>query len=231
MLRGSRDFESHAAYEQFVRQQVQAANGNRERKTAEERAQLRPLPPTRYPEFEEEVQRVWIGGTIRLKKKTYSVPSRLRGYQLHCRIYLDRIELYLGGERLHVMARVYGSASGIQWRDMVGALVKKPGALAGYRHREAMFPDPQWRQLWLALRQRLGERAGDREYLQMLSCAALLDDAAAGAALTRLLAGTTALSLEGFRDAAGLSRPVADLSPFVPDLKPYDSLLEEVDHE
>jgi len=39
------------------------------------------------------------------------------------------------------------------------------------------------------------------------------------------------LSLEGFRDAAGLSRPVADLAPFVPDLSSYDSLLEEVRDE
>jgi hypothetical protein len=85
--------------------------------------------------------------------------------------------------------------------------------------------------VWQALRERLGERAGDREYLQILSSAAELDDATAGAAVTRLLAGGANLSLEGFRDAAGLSRPVADLVPFVPDLSIYDRLLEEVRDE
>ena len=231
MLRGSRVFESREAYERFVVQQLQAANANRERKVAEERAHLRPLPPTRYPEFEEEVAQVGAGGTIRLKKKTYSVPPRLKGYWLHGRLYLDRVELYLGGDRVHVMPRVHGDASGINWRDMAGALVKKPGALAAYRYREAMFPTPPWRQLWHALRDRLGERAGDREYLQILSCAVGLDDAAAETAVTRLLAGTANLSLEGFRDTAGLCRPVADLAPFVPDLGGYDSMLEEVNRE
>lgn len=231
MLRGCRVFESRDAYERFVIEQLQAANANRERKMAEERAHLLPLPPTRYPEFEEEVGQVGAGGTIRLKKKIYSVPPRLKGYRLHGRLYLDRVELYLGSDRVHVMPRVHGDASGINWRDMAGALVKKPGALAAYRYREAMFPTPPWRHLWQALRERLGERAGDREYLQILSCAAELDDATAGTALARLLSGTASLSLEGFRDAAGLSRPVADLAPFVPDLSSYDSLLEEVRDE
>jgi len=231
MLRGYRAFESRDAYERFVVEQLQAVNANRERKVAEERAHLRPLPPTRYPEFEEEVGRVGVGGTIRLKKKTYSVPARLKGYQVHGRLYLDRIELYVGGERVHVMRRAYGDGSGIDWRDLAGALVKKPGALAGYRHREAMFPGPCWRELWLALRQRLGERGGDREYLQILSCAVGLDDATAGAAVTRLLAGNAGLSLGAFRDAAGLCRPVADLAPLVPDLTAYDAILEEVNCE
>lgn len=230
-LRGNRAFESPAAYERFVVQELQAANGNRERKLAEERAHLRPLPPTRYPEFEEEVVRVGAGGTIRLKKKTYSVPARLKGYQLHGRLYLDRVELYLGGDRVHVMPRIHGDGPGINWRDVAGALVKKPGALAGYRYREAMFPAPPWRELWQALRERLGERAGDREYLQILSCAVGLEDAAAGEVVTRLLNGSASVSLEGFRDAAGLCRPLADLAPLVPDLSGYDSRLEEVTGE
>ena len=231
MLRGCRVFESRAAYERFVVEQLQAANTNRQRKVAEERAHLQPLPATRYPDFEEEPAQVGAGGTIRLKKKTYSVPSRLKGYRLHGRIYLDRVELYLGSDRVHVMPRVHGDGAGINWRDMAGALVKKPGALAGYRYREAMFPSPSWRQLWQVLRERLGDRAGDREYLQILSCAAELDDAAAGTAVARLLAGGANLSLEGFREAAGLCRPVADLAPFVPDLSAYDSMLEEVHGE
>jgi hypothetical protein len=231
LLRGSRDFESGPAYEQFVQHQAQAANGNRQRQTAEERAHLRPLPPTPYPEFEEEVHRVGPGGTVRLKQKTYSLPSRLKGYQLHYRIYLEHIEVYLGRDRVHAMPRVYGEPCGIQWRDVVGSLVKKPGALAGYRYREAMFPAPPWRELWLALRQRLGDRAGDREYLQILSSATVLDDAAGGVAVAQLLTGSVALSLEGFRAAAGLSRPVADLAPFEPDLSIYDALLQEVDRD
>jgi hypothetical protein len=231
MLRGCRTFDSRDAYERFVIQQLEAGNANRERKVAEERAHLLPLPPTRYPDFEEERAQVGAGGTMRLKKKTYSVPSRLKGYWLHGRLYLDRVELYLGGDRVHVMPRVHGDGNGIDWRDMAGALVKKPGALAGYRYRDAMLPTPEWRQLWQTLRERLGDRGGDREYLQILSCAAEMDDATAGAAVARLLSGTASLSLEGFRDAAGLSRPVADLAPFVPDLSSYDSLLEEVRDE
>ena len=97
--------------------------------------------------------------------------------------------------------------------------------------KEPSTPAPPWRELWQALRERLGERAGDREYLQILSCAVGLEDAAAGEVVTRLLAGTARLSLEGFRDAAGLCRPLADLAPLVPDLSGYDSRLEEVNGE
>jgi hypothetical protein len=227
LLRGCRAFDSREGYERFVVAHLEAANAKRAGKVAEERAHLLPLPPTRYPEFEEEVAQVGAGGTLRLKKKTYSVPARLKGYRLQARLYLERVELYLGGERVHTMARVHGEGSGVCWRDLAGALVKKPGALAGYRYLEAMFPSPPWRELWQALRERLGERAGDREYLQVLCAAAGLDDAAGEAAVTRVLAGGAAPSLEAFREAAGLCRPPLELAPFVPDLKAYDALLEE----
>ena len=169
MLRGGRDFASVAAYEQFVRKQLDKANGNRKRKTGEERCHLKALPATRYPDYQVESHRIGAGGTVRIKKKVYSVPSRLKGSRVSCRIYADRIDLHLGPQRIHSLERAHGRDSGIKWGDLVGWLVRKPGAFAHYRYRDAMFPTSAHRELCDALHARLEAYAGDREYLLILN--------------------------------------------------------------
>lgn len=227
MLRGSREFESVAAYERFVRQQLGKANGNRTRKIEEERRHLRALPPSRYPEFEVECHRIGRGCTVRVSRKVYSVPTRLKGYRVRCRIYTDRIEMYLGETRVHDIKRVHGSESGIQWRDLVGWLVRKPGAFAHYRYREAMFPSDLHRQVHTALCDRPEQYAADREYLLILNASAGLEPDAVASAFERMLCGEAPLSLEGFREAAGVQRPTPHLAPFQPDLSVYRLFDEE----
>ena len=231
MLRGSRQFDSQQHYEGFVLDQLERANRNRQRKTEEERRHLERLPATRYAEYQVESHRIGAGATVRVKKKVYSVPSRLKGFRVRCRIYGERIEVYLGAERVHSMARVHGRKPGIDWRDLAPALVKKPGAFARYRYREALFPAPAYRELCEALRGRLGDYAGDREYLLILNAAAGLEREPALAATGRLLSGEAVMTLEGFREAAGLARPRIEMACFVPDLSVYAAFHQELDHE
>jgi hypothetical protein len=231
ILRGSREFESVNAYEGFVREQLEKANGNRVRKLDEERRHLKALPPSRYPAFEVQSQRIGRGGTVRINRKVYSVPSRLKGYRLSCRIYTDRIDLYLGAALVHSLKRVHGSESGIRWRDLVGWLVRKPGAFAHYRYREAMFPTAQHRELHAALCEKLEQYAADREYLLILNASAALESDAVAEALGRMLSREMALTVEGFREAAGLERPTVDLAPFEPDLSVYRLFDEDCDDE
>jgi len=231
MLRGSRQFESQRAYEVFVGDQLDRANGNRKRKTEEERRQLKALPMTRYPDYQVESHLIGAGATVRVKKKVYSVPSRLKGFRVTCRIYGDRIDVHLGAQRVHSMPRVHGREPGIDWRDLAPALVKKPGAFARYRYREALFPAPAYRELCDVLRGKLGDYAGDREYLLILNASAGLEPERAVEGIGRLLSGEAIVSLEGFRDAAGLERPRADMACFEPDLSVYAAFHEELNCE
>jgi hypothetical protein len=186
---------------------------------------------TRYPAYQIESHRIGAGGTVRIKKKVYSVPSRLKGFRVSCRIYADRIDLHLGPQRIYSLERARGGESGIKWADLVGWLVRKPGAFAHYRYRDAMFPTSAHRELCDALHARFEPYAGDREYLLILNASAALEPDAVQVALGRLVSGEATLSLEGFREVAGLERPVADLAPFEPDLSVYRMFDEELKND
>ena len=233
LLRGSRQFATVGEYVEFVRGELRRANGNRGERLAEERRHLGPLPPTRYALYETGWHTVGCTGTVRIKKKTYSVPSRLIGQRLGSRIHADRIELFLHGTLVHSMRRVYGEESGLQWQHLVPGLVLKPGAFARYRYRDTMFPDPAFRQLCERLGQRLGPYEGDRQYLHILNAASRVEPVAAQAAIAQLLAEGPEASVESFCRAAGVPEAASawSLPPFVPELHVYDALHPELSHE
>jgi hypothetical protein len=83
ILRRSRDFPDVAAYAEFVAMVCRGANALRLLKIAEERALLRTLPPTRFPETEELTARVSSYSAARVKECAYSMPSRLIGSHAH----------------------------------------------------------------------------------------------------------------------------------------------------
>ena len=78
VLRGSRDFPSVEAYEQFVQQEGDAAlNVRVAERLDEERPYLRPLPAAPVPAYSTYRVRVRRWSTIRVSGRSYSVPSRL----------------------------------------------------------------------------------------------------------------------------------------------------------
>jgi hypothetical protein len=52
---------------------------------------------------------------------------------------------------------------------VIGALLRKPGALKGWRYREAMFPNVRWRALYDLLAERYSPGRAEREYLGILA--------------------------------------------------------------
>ena len=63
------------------------------------------------------------------------------------------------------MERVRGEGeANVNYRHVIGSLVRKPGAFARYRFREQLFPTMHFRLTYDALRQWRGERA-DVEYV------------------------------------------------------------------
>ncbi len=141
LVRGSSDFASLELYDAFLFEVLMAANAPRCEKLAEEMAVMRELPPTVLPDYQEYEVRVGWQSTIRIKEIAYSVPSRLIGRKVRTRISETQIEVYCGREVVCTLPRRYGRARAvIDFRHVIAELVRKPGAFAGWRHRESLFP-------------------------------------------------------------------------------------------
>ncbi len=173
LLRGERDFVDESAYLRFARAVVdEVRNTAAAPRLAEERPYLRPLPPARIPEYTTFrcVVRKW--STIRVGGRVYSLPSRLIGHTVEARQHPSTVEVLYGGRVLCTMPRLRGSAEHrIDYRHIIGSLVRKPGAFARYRFREELFPSLVFRAAYDALGRTRGERA-DVEYVLLLHLAA-----------------------------------------------------------
>ena len=177
LLRGHRDFTDIATYRCFIAEIVARMNLRVSKAFTAERSVLVSLPPRRTAEYEEVDARVTRFATFTVKKGLYSAPSRLVGYRLKIRVYLDRIEAYLGAvcvltkPRIAVPAGKHRSQQ-IDYRHILPALKTKPGALARWRLRDAMFPRTEYRLMWERLIVELPERAACRLMVGLLDLAA-----------------------------------------------------------
>jgi hypothetical protein len=97
LLRGSDDFVDLDAYRRFVDEVVGRANAARRKALDVERTQLKPLPPRRTDDHEEELVTITRSSGLLLRHVFYTVPSRLIGHHLRVRLYDDRLECLLGG--------------------------------------------------------------------------------------------------------------------------------------
>ena len=168
-LRGSRRFGNVAQYEGFIFMLIRGRNATRKERLDCERAALRPLVATRWPEYDEEVGKVSREALVRVGKQTYSVPARYAGERLRVRITETELEFYWKGEVVERTEKRRGDKGGfVNWRHVVLALQRKPGALSGWRHREAMFPNARWRGLYDLLKERHSPGRAEREYLGIL---------------------------------------------------------------
>ena len=167
ILRGSADFESVEQYAKFVRGIVDKRNRLVREKVASEYPHLRALPPAPVPEYVSYSSRVRKWSTIRVDSRTYSVPSRLIGVMVDVRLYTDHVEVYYKGRLVESMERIRGKRGArIDYRHIIGSLVRKPGAFARYRFREQMYPTHTFRLAYDAMCGWKGERA-DVDYVRI----------------------------------------------------------------
>ena len=165
--------------------------------------------------------------TIQVAGHSYSVPSRLIGKEVQIRLYADWAEVYYKGHRVERMERVRGEGeANVNYRHVIGSLVRKPGAFARYRFREQLFPTMHFRLTYDALRQWRGERA-DVEYVRILHLAATTMEATVDSALSLLLEAGESFDYAEVRDLAEPKAPEAPVLVWSgkPDLKIYDRLL------
>ena len=227
ILRGSRAFDTVDDYADLVRQMVERRNRLVPGKLEQEMHCLRSLPPAPVPEYVNYQSRVRKWSTIQVAGRTYTVPSRLIGKEVQIRLYADWVEVYYKGHLVERMERVHGEGeANVNYRHVIGSLVRKPGAFARYRFREQLFPTLHFRLTYDALGEWRGERA-DVEYVRILHLAATTMEASVDRARSLLLEAGQPFDYGEVRDLAQPKVPVAPALTLSgkPDLKVYDRLL------
>ena len=147
------------------------------------------------------------------------------GHTVEARVHADLVEVRYRGQVVQTMPRLRGEDEHrVDYRHVIGWLVRKPGAFARYRYREDLFPSGTFRRAYDALHTTHGERA-DVEYLRILQLAALHGEARVTEALWEVLGA-------GRFDYVAVQTRVAPPVPTIPtihipapDLRAYDALL------
>ena len=230
MLRGSRDFDSAESYTGFVGKVVERRNRLVQGKLEQERPLLQCLPPAPVPEYVNYQARVRKWSTIQAAGRTYTVPSRLIGKEVQIRLYAEHLEVYYKGHLVERMERVRGEReANVNYRHVIGSLVRKPGAFARYRFREQMFPTMTFRLAYDALKRWRGERT-DVEYVRILHLATTTMESTVDSALVLLLEAGEPFDYAIVKELANPTPPRAPVLSLsgMPDLTVYDALLAGV---
>lgn len=227
LLRGSRDFESLAAYEAFLFAIMDRRNKGRQTRLAEELAVMKPLAATPLANHSKQRVRVSRGSLIRVLGKTYSVPTSLIGKMVTVVIQEWSLEIYYAGQLVDRFSRLIGNdAHQVNYRHVVDSLLRKPGGFRRYRYRDDLFPSLIFRQAWEALDQQYAPRRADLTYLRILHLAARHLECDVAAALELLLANGQAWSEVDVAELLCVETAVVPmLAQPVVELRLYDQLL------
>ena len=227
LMRGNRDFAALPAYETFLWDLLDKRNAGRHVRLTEELAVMKPLAVAMLPDSLELRPRVSSGGTIRVLKNVYSVPSGLKGKVVTARISEWQIEIWYANQRLDTLPRVIGlNQHRVNYRHVIETLVRKPGGFRDYRYRDDLFPSQVFRLGWEALNRHLTPRTADLAYLRILKLAAYGSENEVAAVLEALLATPTLWderTVEAQLSPPTLQLPVLQV-PMV-NLSDYDQLL------
>jgi hypothetical protein len=198
ILRGSRDFSSRNEYEHFLDLHNDRANEVRKKLFEEERRHLGPLPGRRLPDYTE-LRNVHVcnASTILVRKKIYSVHSRLRDEHVTVRLYAEHLEVLYGMTIVERLPRLRGVDNfKINYRHVIDWLVRKPGAFANYRYRSELFPTSHFRIAYDLLRKQ-NHMSADKEYLQILYYAAMQSEESVNRSLQKLISEGSAITAKG----------------------------------
>jgi hypothetical protein len=230
LLRSHRDFDSRAEYEAFLQKLFKQLNRGRQERLREELQVLRRLPVRRMDDAQKERVRVGPSSTIRVKKNTYCVDSRLIGEVVEVRLYAERVEVWYGQKQIHLLPRLSGHGKcHINYRYIIDSLVRKPGAFENYRYREELFPTSCFRMAYDLLKKQDRFRA-HKEYLKILYLAAKESESEVNEALRWLLdleQPITAAAVHKRLSAGRTHASIAVVSVAEVNLSMYDALLHQ----
>jgi transposase len=202
----------------------------------EERKHLNPLPPR----DDEVLCKVKVvpgskHGTITIAKTPYSIPDEMIG--VPCRIVASAYEVKIfrvggGGELAYVHQRIpEGSKGSISLAHVLPSLLRKPGAMVRWAHKELLFPAPIFKRYYAHLK-RLGAHP-EREYLRALNLIQHTTLGEIGAGMELVIEADGAHPFEDLKDVLlGEHRPTSPLlhlEPIRPQLSIYDSLIPQLE--
>jgi DNA-binding XRE family transcriptional regulator len=152
ILRGSNEFASVAAYEDWVQEVVSNCNRRNSKNFAEEKSTLQPLPAYKTADYEVISAKVSKLSMMVIKNMTYSMPSRLSGHVLTTHIYQNKIDCYLGSSLVASLVRKYRTEQEsryvIDYRHIIHALIKKPRAFRFCKYRDEILPNSTYKAIW-----------------------------------------------------------------------------------
>jgi hypothetical protein len=176
ILRGSSDFDSVHAYEQWVQVIVSDSNKRNSVNINLEKKALTPLPCHATMDYEQISTKVSKFSMIIIRNMTYSVPSRLAGHTLTVHLYQGRIDLYLGSAQVGTLIRHHRKTQGsryvIQYHHVIHALIRKPAAFRHCKYQNELIPSDSYYQIWQYLNDTQSFDAAPKMFLRLLKCAA-----------------------------------------------------------
>jgi hypothetical protein len=230
LLRGSRDFSSEEEYDGFLIKVLEAANLRRTKRLAGDLAAMDEKTIADLADYRELMVSVRKDSTIRISKMVYSVPSRLIGVKLLAQIHENHIVLLKGALEVAQLPLSRGDRGAVvDFRHVIGHLLRKPGAFAGYRWREELFPSLVYRAAYDHLERTTSE--AERRYLELLKLATDEGQTAVENALEQLLlAPRPVISVKEVRSMLDtwrdLEREWRERAPLEVSLEDYDALLD-----
>lgn len=233
LLRGDRDFEDLAAYRRFVAEVVGRRNARRREAVKAEAKALRGLPPRRTDDFEEAIVHVTSSSAFTLRRVFYTVPSRLIGHRLKVRLRDDRLECFLGTDRVLTLPRGHARrrqrAHVVDYRHVLPSLKRKPQALANLSYRDDLLPGPVWRRTFERLLAELDVGMACRTMIGLLSLAhERACEKALGQALAEASAAGALPNLDALRDRFAAPSPASPppVEVRLPEAAAYNALLD-----
>jgi hypothetical protein len=226
ILRGSRNFETLGAYREFLEEIMVKRNKTRDQRFSEEVKTLRELPGKRLEDFTEiDDVKVTRFSTISVRKNVYSVESRLIGSKVKVRVHSDHLDVWYAGVCAASMQRLRGKGGHtINYRHIIGSLVKKPGAFANYKYHNDLFPRFMFRVAYDWLCEHSSK--ADAQYVRILFLAAGEGEEKVDRAIRYLIKNAKPLTHKNIKTKGNVPAESISIREPVADLISYDSLLE-----
>ena len=233
LLRGSEDFASLEAYQLFIDGVVSKINQKNHTRFQEERASLQPLPKRRTQDYAEHRVLISSSSTFELKRVTYSVPSRFVGERLYIQVFDERLVLFHGHEAVLELTRVYATqtqrAKHINYRHLIGALVRKPQAFRYSHVRAELLPSRDYQHIWEYVDATLSAEKACRYIVRILFLAAQdQNEGPLGRYIVSAIARGELPSELLCNQRFGVTTPVPILAEKQHNLSDYDQLLVRV---
>lgn len=227
LLRGSRDFANLAAYEAFLDGVMDKRNQRRLERLQEELAVMKPLTATQLTTHRKLYVRVKSGSVIRVLGNTYSLPTSLIGKTVTVFIHEWNLEIYYARKLVERVPRLPGQDQHhINYRHLIGTLLRKPGGFRNYLYRDALFPTLVFRQAWERLNAWQAPRKADLTYLRILHLAARTLECDVAQILEQLVASNRRFDDQDVERRLNLTpKPVPVITQGQVSLQIYDRLL------